>query len=103
VRSWLEHRLRGDDVLAFHLRGLARKDIDTLVVAGSYEGRQVRQGEAALLWRMEKKGGFRIVVLPDIDHTLFTQGTRRQVLPLLTERVMAQCAPGPRPDFAATR
>ena len=52
---------------------------------------------------MEKKGGFRIVVLPDIDHTLFTQGTRRQVLPLLTERVMAQCAPGPRPDFAATR
>jgi alpha-beta hydrolase superfamily lysophospholipase len=103
VRSWLEHRLRGGDVLAFHLRGLARNDIDTLVVAGSYEGRQVRQGEAVLLWRMEKKGGFRVVVLPDIDHTLFTQGTRRQVLPLLTERVMAQCAPGPRPDFAATR
>jgi hypothetical protein len=99
VRSWLEHRQRGDDVLAFHLRGLARKDIDTLVVAGSYEGRQVRQGEAVLLWRMEKKGGFRMALLPDIDHTLFTQGTRRQVLPLLTERVMAQCARAAPPGF----
>jgi glycosyltransferase involved in cell wall biosynthesis len=45
-----------------------------------------------MLWRRGQKAGFRMVVLPTIDHTLFTQGARRQALPLLTETVMAQCA-----------
>ncbi len=109
---------------AFDLRRLARKGVDTLVVLGSYEGRELRRGEAPMLWRLQKKGAFNVVVLPTIDHTLFTQAARRLVLPLLAERVRAQCAraatastaraqgggpplpgtgPGPRADFAATR
>jgi hypothetical protein len=125
VTSWAGHRLGRADVPAFHLRRLARKGVDTLVVVGSYEGRELRRGEAPMLWRLQKKGAFDVVVLPTIDHTLFTQAARRLVLPLLAERVRAQCAraaatasaappqgggpplpgtgPGPRADFAATR
>jgi acetyl esterase/lipase len=92
VKWWLVHRARGGEVPAFLLRRLARAGVSTLVLSGSYEGRLVRQGEGLMLWRLEKKSAFRMVVLPNIDHTLFTQGARHQVLPLLTERVMAQCA-----------
>jgi hypothetical protein len=92
VKWWFAHRLGNSPVPAFALARLARSGVDTLVLSGSYEGRQVRQGEGLMLWRLGTKGGFRMVVLPTIDHTLFTQAARRQVLPLLTERVMAQCA-----------
>ena len=126
VKWWVVHRARGGAVPAFDLRLLARKGVDTLVVAGSYEARLVQQGEGPMLWRLQKRGGLRVAVLPTIDHTLFTQAARRQVVPLVTERVRAQCAtlpaspgapkpgpaasgaspgpaaPGARPDFAST-
>ncbi len=94
VKWWLVHRTRRDEVLAFLLGRLARAKVDTLVLSGGYEGRLVRRGEGLMLRRLERTDGFTMVVMPDIDHTLFTEGTRRQVLPLLTERVMAQCAGG---------
>jgi hypothetical protein len=108
VKWWVVHRARGGAVPAFDLRRLARKGVDTLVVAGSYEARLVQQGEGPMLWRLQKRGGLRVAVLPTIDHTLFTQAARRQVVPLVTERVRAQCAtlpasPGaPKPGPAAS-
>ena len=92
VKWWCAHRLGHGYVPAFALARLARSGVDTLVLSGSYEGRQVRQGEGWLLWRLGKRAGFDMVVLPTIDHTLFTQGARRQALPLVSERVKAQCA-----------
>jgi alpha-beta hydrolase superfamily lysophospholipase len=118
VKWWFVHRAETGPVPAFDLKRLAARGVGTLVLSGSYEARLVRKGEGLMLWRLQRKGGFRMVVLPSIDHTLFTQAARRQVLPLLTEQVKAQCAaaaaappgplsrpgagPAPRPDFAST-
>jgi dienelactone hydrolase len=99
VKSWLVHRTTGEVPPAFVLREVAGLGARVFVLCGSYEGRLVRQGEAGLLRRLQKTAEFRMAVLPDIDHSLYTQGTRKQVLPLLTEQVRLLTAPqAPRPS-----
>ncbi len=89
MKWWLVHRAGAGTVPAFVLGRLAQQGVDTLVVCSKDEGWWVQRGEGGTLRRLQEKGGFRLEVFPDIDHTLYTQASLKQVLPLLDEQVSA--------------
>ncbi|MGD0808483.1 MAG: alpha/beta hydrolase family protein [Acidimicrobiales bacterium] len=89
LRWWLVHRAGGGTVPAFVLKRLSHKGVDTLVVCSKDEGWWVQRGEAATLRRLQQRGGFRLEVFPAVDHTLYTQASLNQVLPLLNEQMSA--------------
>lgn len=102
VRWWLLHHVMGKPAPAFELERLAARGVSTLVICGSYEGRLVRLGEAFGLARAQRGHDFRLHVFSDIDHTLFTQQTRRKVLPLVTEWTLQRSSRmAPKPVQAA--
>jgi alpha-beta hydrolase superfamily lysophospholipase len=85
VKWWFLHHVMGRPAPAFELERLAVRGVSTLVICGSYEGRLLQLGEALGLARAQRGHDFRLHIFPDIDHTLFTQQTRRKVLPIVTE------------------
>jgi len=89
LKWWLVHRAGTATVPAFVLGRLAQRGVDTLVVCSKDEGWWVQRGEAGKLRRLQERGGFRLEVFSDIDHTLYTQASLKQVLPLLNEQVSA--------------
>jgi len=92
VKWWLLHHVMGRPAPAFELAKLVDRGVAALVVCGRYEGRLLSLGEGPLLARAQRRGDFRLVVLPGTDHTLLTRETRDKVLPVVNEWVFRHAA-----------
>ncbi len=64
-----------------------------LVVCGPPEWAILLRSEAKTLTRLQGTTACRLELVPDADHSLFTQTARRAVLPLLTEYLLSNFGP----------
>jgi alpha-beta hydrolase superfamily lysophospholipase len=92
LRWWVVNRAASKTrpVLAF--KRLVDRGVDTFVVCGSSEGTMITRGERAMVRRLHEDQRFRMEVLPEIDHSLFTKAARDHVLPLMKEHVTRRYA-----------
>ena len=87
LKWWLINRAGGRPRPALVLKGLAGTGVGTLVVCRHYEARLISRGERGVLRRLHNRGGFRLELVPGIDHSLYLQGAREAVVPMLTDQI----------------
>jgi len=89
---WLANRLgkRWRPVLV--LRRLADRGVETFAICDTETGWLVTRGELHQLRALERTGMFRLDVLGDVDHTLYSRLARDQVLPRIREHLVSRYA-----------
>jgi pimeloyl-ACP methyl ester carboxylesterase len=74
-------------------RSLVGVGVDTFVLCGGSEGRLIRRGEESAFRHLAREQLFRMEILETIDHSLFIEASRNQVLQVLTEHAISRFAP----------
>ncbi|MGC8627771.1 MAG: alpha/beta fold hydrolase [Acidimicrobiales bacterium] len=90
VLWWLANRL-GERWRPFvALRRLVERGAETYVICDTETGWLVTRGELHQLRALERTGIFRLDVLGDVDHTLYSRRGRDQVLPRIREHLVSR-------------
>jgi alpha-beta hydrolase superfamily lysophospholipase len=87
AKWWVAKRARYRTRPAGMLRRLVVGGVDTMVICRRYEANLISRGEKSTLRRLRKKEAFHMEVLLGIDHTLYLEVARAQVVPILTEHM----------------
>ncbi len=89
---WLINRVAVGNPPARIIERLVDAGVETYIVAGESEAREMRRGQAAAFRRLARTGRFHLEVVPGIDHELFARVSRDRVSPMVTERILRSVA-----------
>jgi alpha-beta hydrolase superfamily lysophospholipase len=87
---WCVNRISPSPRPAQFLERLAKQGVDTLVMCREDEAAELRRGDEGELRRLEKNPSFHMELVPQTDHSLFTQASRESALPVLTRHVLSR-------------
>jgi hypothetical protein len=72
------------------------------LIVGPREGRWMVGGEGRSVRKLERTARFRMETIPDLEHTLLERRTREIAAGMLTEHVLGNFGPAPRPAMTGT-
>ncbi|MFZ0248363.1 MAG: hypothetical protein WAL61_00345 [Acidimicrobiales bacterium] len=91
---WVLNRVAVEQSPARAMRQLVDRGVRTFIVSGEIEWRVMWRGERRAYRELERRKGFRQVVVPAIDHVLLQRDARELVSRIVTEDTLAAYAPG---------
>jgi pimeloyl-ACP methyl ester carboxylesterase len=89
---WVLNRVAVEQSPARAMRQLVDRGVRTFIVSGEIEWRVMWRGERRAYREIERRNGFRQVVVPAIDHALLQRDARELVSRIVTEDTLAAYA-----------
>jgi hypothetical protein len=91
---WAVNRFAVEQSPARAMRQIVDRGVRTFIVSGELEWRTMWRGERRAYREIERRDGFRQVVVPAIDHALLQRDARELVSRIVTDDTLRAYAPG---------